>query len=199
VQLSVLDASGHFVQSLNPVWVDGVAAGPLSLSTARLEVDGIGQVLIYDEQGRYLGAWNGVHADGGLAAPGAYRIQAQWSDASGPLAQQSVGMLLLPRSSALLLSLLVAPNPAGRDGRDLASLRWIPDGRTQWVRGSIYNVAGERVQAHEVLASQGRIDWNLRTPGGETVSGGVYLWEVEAVDVFGRVFERRAVKFVVVH
>jgi hypothetical protein len=197
VQLTIYDNAGRSVQTLPAIWVEALPDGALSLSSPTLSVDGQAQVQLYDSAGRLLGAWNGVASDGGLAGPGAYRIHAAWSENGTVQAQKDAMLMVQPQSSALLKSLLVAPDPAGRNGGELVSLRWIPDGKTVWIRASIYNLAGERVQSGEVLAAQGRADWGLRSPSGQAASSGIYLWEVEAVDGSGRVLERRGVKFVV--
>lgn len=167
------------------------------LSSDRLILDGSQVLSIHDSTGDLLGTWNGSPSEGGWVAPGAYVIRVVWTENENVLGRAQVGVVVQAAANALLRSALVAPNPAGGQGSQLVSLRWTPDGRTEWVRGRLYNLAGEYVHRGEVPANQGRQDWDLRSPSGEAVAGGVYLWHVEALSG-GKVLERRVLKFVVV-
>jgi hypothetical protein len=195
-QVFILDSAGRQVQSLPSVAVSAYGQA-ISLSSSRLDTDGQQRVVIRDAAGTVLGSWDGTHADGGFVAPGAYRVVVRWTENGSDRAQSEADLAVLPAGSALLRTATVAPNPAGRDGLNRAVLCWIPDGRTDWVRGRLYNLAGELVLQHETPANLGRETWDLLSPGGLPVSGGIYLWEVEAISN-GRVVERRVLKFVVV-
>ncbi len=197
VQLWIEDSAGHRVQALGSAWSQ-VAGPDLLLSSRQLQADGQAAIEIRDALGELLGRWDGAHADGGLVAPGAYRIRALWTENGAEKNKSDVAVAVLPAQNALLKSLVVAPNPAGRLGSEQVALRWVPDGKTDRVRGRIYNLAGELVSLGEAPAQDRRLSWGLRSPAGEAVSGGVYVWQTDAVDSAGRVLERRVLKFVVV-
>jgi hypothetical protein len=173
------------------------STGPaVLLSSTRLDADGTAVVTITDADGTVLGAWNGSDADGGLVAPGAYQIHVRWMDGANVKGEGSASLAVLPTGSSLLRSALVAPNPVGPT-RAYVELDWTPDGRTDTVRWRLYDLAGELILQHEVSASATRDLWDLRSASGKAASGGVYLWEVEAING-GRMVERRVLKFVVV-
>jgi hypothetical protein len=92
----------------------------------------------------------------------------------------------------------VAPNPAGRDASGRVSLRWVPDLKTALVRGRLYSLAGELIAQGEADALAGRLDWNLLVASGRAASGGIYLWQAEALSGEGLVLERKVLKFVVI-
>jgi hypothetical protein len=183
------------VQALAPVAVG--SAGPwVLLSTTRLDADGTAVVVISDADGVVLGRWNGVHADGGPVAPGAYQVHVRWTQDGTAKADGSATLTFLPVSNALLRSALIGPNPVTPRDRSVR-LFWTPDSRTDWVRGRLYNLAGELIVTQESPADLGSQTWDLDSTGGLPVSGGLYLWEVEALSS-GKVLERRVLKFVVV-
>jgi flagellar hook assembly protein FlgD len=196
-QAFIESLSGHRVKALAPLGVHAYGQG-LQLSTGVLQVDGVQVVSIRDADGNLLGEWNGLHADGGFATPGAYRIRVVWSEGGAELAQASIGLAVQPAGNALIRSVRVAPNPAGKDASGRVSLRWVPDARTATVRGRFYSLAGELISQDEAAATAGRLDWDLRAGSGRSVSGGIYLWQVEALSGEGLILERKVLKFVVI-
>jgi hypothetical protein len=133
-----------------------------------------------------------------MVSPGAYQIRVQWWEGDTLRGYAKIGLAVLLEGNALLRSAQVSPNPAGRAASSRVSVLWTPDALTDTVRGSIYNVAGELIARLEAPASAGRLDWSLVSVSGESVSGGVYLWNLEAL-AGNYVLERRTLKFVVVH
>jgi hypothetical protein len=174
------------------------STGPaVYLSSTRLDADGTALVTITDADGDVLGAWNGIGADGGLVAPGAYQIHVRWTDGAGiHKADASASLAVLPTGSGLVRSARVAPDPVLASS-PAVELRWTPDGRSDTVRWGLYDLAGELILQNEVSALAGRDVWDLRSSSGKAASGGFYLWEVEAL-TGGRMVERRVLKFVVV-
>lgn len=97
-----------------------------------------------------------------------YQVQAESSGAGN---DQKVSALLQVIGSRSALAALVAPNPAGA-GCGSVQIIWSP---AIIVDVSIYSQAGELVsKANQVSGTLG-MNWNLRSPAGQSVSNGVYL------------------------
>jgi hypothetical protein len=195
VHLAIYDASGRLVRDLGERAV--VSLGTAVLTSAPvLFADGGQSILFHDEAGNLLGAWDGLHSDGGFVSPGAYRVQAKWNG-NGTGVELWSAFSVLPSGSQLARSLVVAPNPAGGPGQAFAQLRWIPDTRSALVKASIYNVAGELVMTNAVDAGAGRMAWDLRTPSQLAVADGIYVWQVTVLDAGGRAIDRKVLKLAV--
>jgi hypothetical protein len=161
----------------------------LVLSATTFFADGSAKLSLSDGSGGWNQSWDGTASDGSFAAAGVYRVVATYVPIAGGASQTKQAVVaVVPVSGDLADHLIVAPNPA--TGRQPAQLRWLPTTRASLVQGRVYNMAGELIFVKTVDASGGSLSWDLRSPSGELVGDGIYLWQVNVMDDHGRVIER---------
>jgi hypothetical protein len=172
----IYNTSGILVRELHGGIKDG-STGGLAFTEQPFRADG--QRTVGVSADGVLFRWDGKGADGYLVATGDYYIKVRTNGADGSTTVRE-GTLTVIRSGPALLptDLVMFPNPASDvvwlDASHLAS--------GVKVKVRIYNLAGENVRDIQLEGGlSGRVAWDLTTPSGQRVAGGIYLatWEAE--------------------
>jgi hypothetical protein len=194
----IFNSSGQQIASL----FSGQVAGPPSapkVSHDTFAADGQTSLMVSSTAGDYVAYWDGMAADGYRAYPGAYTIQARYSEfGKNVIEVRNTGFTLIWPGTGLAQSMQLAPNPASAIPGSQVRLMWdVKPGFR--IRARIYNLAGELVIAHAEDSLKGHMEWSLSTPSGQQVANGVYIWSIEVLDERGQRVEKALKKLVVLH
>jgi hypothetical protein len=173
-------------------------AGPpsaLRVSSDPFEADGTSVLTVTSAVGDFSATWNGYASDGMKADPGAYMVEAQYTQIGKPDVEstQVARFSLIWTAGDTLSAAILAPNPASGDN---VRLFWTPKpGFT--IRAKIYDVAGELILVQLEDAGVGFKDWHMTTASNQKAAAGVYIWALELLDPRGQVVDRGFKKLVV--
>lgn len=159
--LKVYDAMGNLV-----AWRDaGSALAPIASFDAQPDPYDPGKGALSLSAGGFGYAYDGKDSQGSVLRNGAYLLVLE--NASGALMAQRWITVLGQGSQGV--QLLAGPNPVtASSGR--IRLNWAPAGPLE-IR--VYTLSGELVA--NALVNGPPWDWDLRSPGGAAVAGGIYV------------------------
>ena len=137
--------------------------------------------------------WDGTNSSGRMVDNGVYTVQMIVKNADGYTYIQTKQVTVLNNGfNEMLGEVKIIPNPCVVNDAPGAGVNITWSNVWQgFVKVKIYNVAAELVRSYEADPSQQKITWDLHTPGGQTVSNGMYICVIEATNTTGG----REVKF----
>jgi hypothetical protein len=140
--------------------------------------------------------WDSLDGSGQLAQNGIYHIVLEERDSNHNSLFFSGNVVVMPYHSVNLANFTAAPNVAhnGDTIRLSASFSGAPaDGRSQV---KVYAVTGEL--ARILAVSNGQANWDLRNNDGGLVASGVYILDLDGMDVNTGVATHKFLKVIVI-
>jgi len=132
--------------------------------------------------------WYGKNSQGDYLDSGVYEVQLiiKTNQVTDQKMSQTITLLNQGVTNDMLAGIKAYPNPyASTDKSIPMTFSWIYNGNGGTIKIKIYNIAGELVRTLAGNLSDGSIAWDMKTPGGQTVSNGTYICIVEGVDGSG--------------
>ncbi len=186
VLIKIFDSAGRQVVILGPVGANNV--GPIAFSAQPFHVL---QGLLTITSGTVLMTWDGKGSFGQALATGDYQVRVVASEAGQTDQVYNASLTLILEADRVLSSAWVGPMPAKE--KMTFDLSGVAGGHR--VRVQVWNVAGDLVFSQRSLSGPiGIFDWDLRSPSGQPVAGGIYLILFALEEQVGQYTEKRWIK-----